>query len=258
MKKISRTASSRASRKAMLDIDHLPLPYVEIDANGIITRVNHATVAVHHPLHGELIGKSGWDSLAIDEKDRSSAAFHALMISGEEPPVIHRSIFDRSGKFRIYEMHRRLIRNGRKKAAGIRMICIDVTEAKRDLEDAQRARQWLESALFSLTEAVILTDALGLIHSVNPAAEKLCGRSAVDLKAMAIDELLSVEPRPGENGAMLDLQTMLQNPVKGIATVKASTRRPVKVEFSTSPILENDSGSVSGVTALLRRLENAA
>jgi PAS domain S-box-containing protein len=258
MKKSSGTTSTRPLRKAMLDIDLLPLPYVEIDANGIITRVNNATVALHHPLHGELVGKSGWDLLAIDEKDRSSAAFHALMVSGEEPPVIHHSIFDRSGKFRTYEMHRRLIRNGRKKAAGIRMICIDVTEAKRDLEEAQRARQWLESAMLSLAEAVILTDALGLIHSVNPAAEKLCSRSAVALKAMAIDELLSVEPRPGENGATLDLQTMLQIPVKGIATVKASERRPVKVEFSTSPIFEKDSGSVSGVTALLRQLENVA
>jgi PAS domain S-box-containing protein len=258
MKKNSRTTSTRPLRKAMLDIDLLPLPYVEIDANGIITRVNNATMALHNPLHGDLIGKSGWDLVAIDEKDRSSAAFHALMVSGEEPPVIHHAIFDRSGKFRTYEMHRRLIRNGKKKAAGIRMICIDVTETKRDLEEAQRAQQWLESAMRSFAEAVILTDALGLIHSVNPAAEKLCSRSAVDLKAMAIDELLSVEARPGGNKTMLDLQTMLQIPLKGIATVKAGERRPVKVEFSTSPILEKDSGSVSGVVALLRQPEKAA
>jgi len=258
MKKNPRTISSRAPRKAKLDIDLLPLPYVEIDVNGIITRVNHAAAALHHPAHGELIGKSGWDLVAIDEKDRSSAAFHALMVSGEEPPVIHRSIFDRSGKFRTYEMYRRLIRNGRKKAAGIRMIAIDVTEAKKDLEEAQRAQQWLESAMRSVAEAVILTDALGLIHSVNPAAEKLCARSAVDLKAMAIDELLPVQPRSGGNGAVLDLKTMLQIPLKGIATLTASARCPVKVEFSTAPIFDKDSGSVSGVAALLRQLENAA
>jgi hypothetical protein len=35
--------------------------------------------------------------MAVDEKDRSSAAFLSHMESVEDPPVITRSIFDRSG-----------------------------------------------------------------------------------------------------------------------------------------------------------------
>ena len=34
------------------EIDELPLPYVEIDAHGIVTRANRATLAVHHPEQG--------------------------------------------------------------------------------------------------------------------------------------------------------------------------------------------------------------
>ena len=65
-------------------------------------------------------------------------------------PSSPRSIFDRSGSFRTYEFHRSLIRDGDGKPAGMRMVCVDVTETARALEEARRARQWLESALASL------------------------------------------------------------------------------------------------------------
>jgi PAS domain S-box-containing protein len=239
----------------MLNINHLPLPYLEIDAHGIITRANRAALALHHPEQGELIGRSGWDMMAIDEKDRSSAAFLSLMKSGEEPPVICRSVFDRSGRFRTYEMHRSLIRKGRKKVAGMRMVCMDVTETKQALDEAQRTCQWLESAMRSVAEAVILTDALGMIRSVNPAAEKLSGWSAKELTGMTIDEVLPIQARPG-GGALLGLQAMLELPLSGMATVMTRDWSQIKVEISTSPIFDKDSGSLSGVAAILRRAES--
>jgi PAS domain S-box-containing protein len=265
MKEKSRSASIAAARRPTLNdarrptlnIDHLPLPYVEIDARGIITRANRATLALHHPDQGELIGRSGWDLMAIDEKDRSSAAFLALMASDEEPPVICRSIFDRSGRFRTYEMHRTMIRTSGGKPAGIRMICVDVTERKNALEEAQRACQWLESATRSLADAMILTDALGVIRSVNPAAERLSGWSADELMGMAIDEILPVQARPC-SGSVLDLEVMLQLPLRGAATVMTREGYQVKVQISTSPILDKNTGSVSGVAAILRRADSFA
>ena len=86
----------------------------------------------------------GWDMVAADEKDFSLAAFLSLMESGEDPPVITRSIFDRSGSFRAYELHRSLMRDKAGRPAGMRMAGVDVTEKARALEEARRARQWLE------------------------------------------------------------------------------------------------------------------
>ena len=261
----SRAASIPAARRPtlnpargpMLNIDNLPLPYVEMDAQGIITRANRATLALHHPEQGELIGKSGWDLLAINEKHRSAAAFLSLMTSGEEPPVICRSIFDRSGKFRTYEIHRSIIRTTGGRPAGVRMIFMDVTERKNALEEAQRNCQWLESAMQSVADAMIFTDALGVIRSVNPAAERLSGWSANELMGMAIDEILPVQARPC-GSSVLDLQVMLQLPWSGTATVKTREWHQVKVNISTSPIFDKDSGSVSGVAAILRQIDECS
>jgi PAS domain S-box-containing protein len=257
MKVNSRTVSISTARKSMLNIDHLPLPYVEMDAHGIITRANRATLALHHPEQGELIGKSGWDLLAIDEKSRSTAAFLSLMTTGEEPPAICRSIFDRSGKFRTYEIHRSIIRTTGGKPAGVRMIFMDVTECKNALEEAQRTCQWLESAMHSAADAVILTDALGMIRSANPAAERLSGWSTNELTGMAIDELMPIQARPSGDRSALDLQAMLQLPCNGMATVMTRERQQIEVEISTSPILDKNNGSVSGVAAILRRVESS-
>jgi PAS domain S-box-containing protein len=219
-------------------------------------RANRAALALHHPEQGDLIGSSGWDMLAIDEKDRSSAAFLSLMASGEQPPVICRSIFDRSGRFRTYEIYRSMIRKSGAKPAGVRMIFMDVTERKNALEEARRTCQWLESAMQSVVDAVILTDALGVIRSVNPAAERLSGWSANELMGMAIDEVLPIEARPCGGLAVLSLQVMLELPCSGMATLITRERQQIKVETSTSPILDKNNGSVSGVAAILRRVES--
>ena len=256
MKATPRNPSNKTARKSMLNIDHLPLPYVEIDARGIITRANRATLALHHPEQGELIGRSAWDLLAIDEKDRSAAAFLALMTSGEEPPVICRSIFDCSGRFRTYEIHRTMIRKPGGRPAGMRMIFMDVTERKNALEETQRACRWLENAMRSLGDAMILTDALGVIRSVNPAAERLSGWSANELMGMAIDEVLQIEARPRGGKAVLSLQVMLELPCSGMATVMTREEQQIEVEIGTSPILDKNNSSVSGVAAILRRVES--
>ncbi len=239
------------------ELDELPLPYVEIDAHGFITRANRATLALHHPEQGDLIGKSGWELMAIDEQDRSSAAFLKHMESGEDPPVMTRAIFDRSGSFRTYEFHRSLMHDAMGKPAGMRMVCVDVTETARVLDGVRSAQHWLKSAIESLAEAVILTDILGVVQSVNPAAEELSGWSASGLIGKTIDELLPTQAFPAGGGVFLDLRALLDRPCKGTAGLLTRERKEVRVEISTSPILDRQSGAITGVVAILRPAESA-
>ena len=103
-------ASSRSSA-APNAIEELPVPYIEIDRNGIITYANRATLALHPPERGPLIGAMAWGLMATSDMETACAAFFSLMESGENPPPVHRSLYDCSGEFRDYVMHRSFIRD---------------------------------------------------------------------------------------------------------------------------------------------------
>jgi len=240
-----------------LDIDALPLPYAEVDARGIVTRANRAALALHHPEQGNLIGKSGWDLMALDEKVFSHAAFSAQMRSGMEPPVIIRNIFDRSGSFRTYQMHRSFIRDAQGHPAGMRMVLVDITDSIQQLDETRLSLKWLENAVASLPDAVVLTDPLGFVRSVNRAAEELFRCPAQELTGRIIEEVIPIVAYDPVDGSPLDRRTAIERHCKGFATLRDRDHAKFKVEISTSPIVSGDSGSVIGVAAILRRLDRA-
>jgi PAS domain S-box-containing protein len=242
-----------AELAATISIDDLPLPYLEIDAHGFITRANSAALALHHPDQGELIGRSAWDLVAIDEKDTSFAAFVSMVMSGKGPEVVHRSIFDRSGRFRTYEMHRSLIRDEQNKVAGVRMTFIDVTEARKALEEAQRARQWLESILDSMNEAIIATDATGVIVGANSAAEELLGWKSFELLGKVLEEGIQMRSFQAGDKTQVTFAMVLTNRSNGLATLVDRHGRDVIVRVWASPILDKKNGSVAGVVLLMYR-----
>jgi PAS domain S-box-containing protein len=239
-------------------IDELPLPYIEMDATGRITRVNRATLALHSPDQGKLIGRMAWEFMPGDEKNPSCAAYLALMESGGDPPVVYRSLYDRSGEYRTYAMYRSLMRDEEGRPSGMRMLSLDVTEEKRELEEARRARLWLESVIASLADAVLVTDALGFIRSANPAAETLFGWRFAELEGKLIEKALPVLSYVSDDPTKLSFTMSLAGHCRGIATILDRESREVRVEIGTSPILNKESGFTEGVVAVLRTLEQAA
>jgi PAS domain S-box-containing protein len=240
---------------AMDPFDALPLPYIEIDTRGIITRVNHAVLARHPLERGELIGRIAWDLMAADEKDPSFAAYCLALESGEEPEAVRRSLYDRSGQFRTYEMHRSLMRDADGNPCGMRMLCVDVTETRKELEDARRRNAKLESVIESMCTAVLVTDAVGFIRSANPAAEELLGWQTSELRGVSIEEGFPVLAYLGGGRSELTFSMALEGPSKGLATVLDRQRREVHIELGTSPILDKETGTTIGVVLVLHKLE---
>ncbi len=235
--------------------DELPLPYLQMDASGMITRANRASLELHPAERGKLIGRTAWDMLAADEKDQSFAAYRSALESGEAPPVVRHSLYDRTGRFRTYEMHRNLVRDAEGNPAGMRMLCVDVTEAKEALESARRSSLRLENVMDSLCEAMVVTDAVGSILSANPAAELLLGWRADELKVMSIEEGVPIVAYLSGDYSELTFAMALAGQTKGIATILDRKGREVNVGISTSPIVDKESGSTTGVALLLRKLE---
>jgi PAS domain S-box-containing protein len=179
------------------------------------------------------------------------------MESGEKPPVIYRSIYNKDGVYRTYEMHRSLIHDVQGHPAGLRYMCIDVTEAQSVHEEAHQARQWLESVLASVADAVIVTDALGFVRYVNPAAEELCNWKPEELIGKVIDKELPLLSYSSTDLGFLNHRVTLERRTKGMATILDSARQELRVEMSTSPILDKESGFTTGVVGVLRRVEEA-
>jgi len=96
-----------------------------------------------------------------------------------------------------------------------------------------------------------------VIRSVNPAAEALLCSSASELEGKVIEEIAPILEYQSLSGAALDQHTAIEIRCKGVATLLVRDGSRVKVEISTSPILDKNNGSVSGVAAILRRIESS-
>jgi PAS domain S-box-containing protein len=235
-----------------VDMDDLPLPYMEMDEMGIVTRANRATMALHPLEHGELIGKMAWDLMTTEEKEPACAAYLSMIESGQEPETVTRSLFTRRGEFRTYELHRSLIRDADGRSAGIRLLCVDVTMATRALDEARRKLLWLESMLTSAPDAVVVTDALGFIRAFNPAAEQLLGWREAELVGKVIEKGIPLLKYVSCGGKHLSFNMALEGKSRGIATILDRERRELEVEISTSPIVDKVSGFTNGVLSVIR------
>jgi PAS domain S-box-containing protein len=241
-----------------LDIlEELPVAYIELNAEALVIRANRAARTLYPHEQGEITGKFLFNLMPAAEKENSRAAFFKIIESGDSPPPIRRTIYTSSGEYRTFEVHRSLIRNAGGKPAGVRMVSFDVTEAQLAQQEAHQARQRLESVLASLSEAVIVTDVLGFVRTVNPAAEDLLGCKAGDLIGKMVEEGLPLLSYTSADHRPLTHRIALAGRTRGIATVLDRARRELRVEISTSPTVDTESGITTGVVNVLRRVEEA-
>ena len=236
-------------------IDDLPVAYVEINARGAITLANRLTRQHNSRFAGELIGKLVWELMPAEEQDLSYATFKTAMETGEDPPVTRRSIYTSSENYLVYELHHRLIRDAEGRPTGMRVVSVDVSKTHKAQQEAEQARLWLESVLDALSAAVIVTDTLGLIRTVNPAAEKLFGWKASELIGKEIEKVLPVVSCISNDKEPISFTMELDKCTRGVATMLDRERRELLVEIGSSPIVDQKSGFTTGVVSVLRRLK---
>jgi len=238
-------------------LDELPVAYVEMDEHGAITRANRITRKLHSKDTGELIGKLAWEMMPTDEQEQSSATFALAIETCQNPPVVRRSIYSSSGAFRVFDIYRNLILDAQGRATGMRAVTVDVTDSHKAHESAERGRLWLESVMASLSAAVIVTDSLGFIRSINPAAEKLLGWKAEELVGKVVEKALPILSYVSDDNAHPGFTMALEKSACGVATLLDRERRELIVEIGASPIQDKNTGYTTGVVSVLRRLEKA-
>ena len=238
-------------------LEELPVAYIEVNDEGLVMRANRAARTLYPHEQGEIAGKFLWDLMPSAEKEVSRAAFFKIMEAGANSPPVRRTVYTSAGEYRTFEAHRSQIRDAQGSPVGVRIVTFDVTEAQIAHEEARQARQWLESVLASISEAVIVTDAMGFVRTVNPAAEELLGWKAGELIGKLVEVGLPLHSYTSADQRPLNHRIALEGRTKGIATVLDRARRELRVEISTSPIVDKEHGFTTGVASVLRRVEEA-
>ena len=237
---------------ATLAIDDLPLPYVEIDARGIITRVNRAALSLHPPEQGNPVGQFAFSLLAGGDRETSFQSFSAFLESREgEPLAVTRYIYDRTGKYSACQLYRSVIRDASGNPAGMRVVFVNIAEMTLALEETRRRNQWLESVVDSLHEAIIATDAMGVITGVNAAAEELLGWKQAELVGKLFEEGIQVRSFQASDRSNVTFAMVLASRCNGLSTFVDRHGREVAVRVWSSPVIDKDTGSVNGIVLLM-------
>jgi two-component system CheB/CheR fusion protein len=137
---------------------------------------------------------------------------------------------------------------------GAVMTFFDVSERARSLQRVLAERQLAWSTLAALGEAVLTTDAHGVIEYANAAAAELTGRTTLDLVGRSLDEVVQLSADGGRtrlpNLAIDTLRT--GDPMRSVTPLIATTGDVRHVVDYATHVLEDADGVPEGVVVVLR------
>lgn len=236
-------------------IDHLPVPYIELNINGIIVRANQAALILYpgEQFKINILGRNAWELMASEETDISFAAYRSAMATGVHPRPVRRAIFDHSRQFRTYEFHRSLIYDEDGNPQGMRILALDVSEDTRNLAELRRTLGWLQSAMAALPEAVLFTDSVGFILYLNPATERLLGWRARDLSGKLLEDALPLDTTASDFKVPPPYTAALEAPTRLVLPILDANGQSLNVEFFSSPVTDIQTGHITGVISILHK-----
>jgi PAS domain S-box-containing protein len=149
--------------------DDAPLPYHEIDRNGLVVRVNRAECELLGIEAADMIGKPVWDFASPQERERSRASVARKFAEGRARPPYERHYRTHSGEDRVFQMHERMVvgRNG--EITGIRTAMLDLTE----VIHSRRQVEFQAGLLEQVRDAIVTVDTDFKVTYCNPAALRL-------------------------------------------------------------------------------------
>ncbi len=167
----------------------------------------------------------------------------------------HTALIHRDGSERPISDSAAPIRDGSGAVIGAVLVFRDVTEQRRAEEALAEQREWLETTLESIGDAVIATDMQGRITFMNPVAEHLTAWRLDDARGRACAEVFRiVNERTRQRVDSPVYRVLTEGVVVGLANhtvliAKDGTERPI--DDSGAP-LRNRSGRIVGVVLVFR------
>ena len=160
--------------------EEAPVPYHELDREGVVQRVNQAECELLGRDRAQLAGHPIWDFVAPEEREACRLSI-ARKMAGEQRLAPFLGRYRRGdGSQVMVEIHETFIRDARGKVAGIRSALLDATSRQR----AEQALEKIEASYRNLFEntpiGIYRTTPDGRILMANPALLEMLGYSSLE------------------------------------------------------------------------------
>ncbi len=107
-----------------------PVSYHEIDAAGVLRRVNQTECRMLGYTREEMIGRPVWQFVAADQQEQCREAIRRKVAGEEHLAPFERDFLRRDGGYLILEIYDGLIRDRAGEVTGIRSVLLDVTDRR--------------------------------------------------------------------------------------------------------------------------------
>ena len=247
---VERGRAEKESRKSAENFralfDEAPLPYHEIDRNGLMVRVNQAECDLLGLSPSDMIGKPVWDFIAPEEREESRESVRRKFAEGRVRPPYERRYSVPSGDERIFQIHERLITQSDGEVTGIRTAMLDLTAA----HESQRKIEFQAGLLEQVGDAIVTLDRDNKVIYANGAAERLFGMPTDAALGKDYRSLVSAELTDEERAAILAIVSR-QGLWSGEITVAKRSGERMVLDVSDSA-LRDQNGDVQGIVAIIR------
>jgi len=232
---------------------------IACDPDGRVTYMNEPAQAVTGWTLNEAIGRPLVDVFHIvNEKTRKPVDNPTAMVlrSGHIVGLAnHTVLIDRHGVERPIADSAAPIRSADDRIVGVVLVFRDVTEERRAEDAIAEQREWFETTLESIGDAVIATDVNGRVVFMNPIAEQLTGWSLAEARGRSCADVFNIVNENTRRSVESPLSRVLaEGTVVGLANhtvLIAADGRERPIDDSGAPIRSRD-GRIVGVVLVFR------
>jgi PAS domain S-box-containing protein len=223
--------------------EEAPIAYHEIDAQGIVVRVNRAECELLGFSREELLGKPAWEVVAPEQRDFSRQRVRAKLTGLEELVPFERPYTRRDGTTLLLEVHEKLIlENGG--TVGIRTAMLDITEKKRAEQrlqeysaELQRKNEELDRALQAARDAAELKSQFlaNMSHEIRTPMNGVIG-----MTGLLLDTELTAEQREYTETVRRSAESLLSviNDILDFSKIEAGKLHMETVPFELHLVIE--------------------
>jgi PAS domain S-box-containing protein len=240
-------------------LDSIGDAVIASDPDGRVTYMNEPAETVTGWLAGKAIGRPLAEVFRIiNEKTRQPVENPADLVlrTGHIVGLAnHTVLIDRNGRERPIADSAAPIRAAEGGILGVVLVFRDVTEQRRTEDAIAEQREWFETTLQSIGDAVIATDVQGHIVFMNPIAEHLTGWRLAEARGRSCADIFNIINENSRRAVESPVMRVLaEGTVVGLAnhTVLIAAdgiERPI--DDSGAPIRSRD-GRVVGVVLVFR------